>query len=138
MVSVLGIHFACTWMLVGLIWLIQVLAYPQFLRVGAAEFTSYHFSHCLRVGLVIVPLIGIEAISTAWLLYDGHRELPFLISVALIVVIWLSTAAFQAPVHLKLMKGFDAEIIRRLILTNWLRTLAWTARGALVGYMIAA
>jgi hypothetical protein len=132
------VHFAGTWMLVGLIWVIQIIAYPQFLRVGVAEFVRYHFSHCLRVGFLIAPLIAVEAISAAWLLYQGHRERSFLISVALILVIWLSTAVFQAPMHVRLMSGFDAGVIRRLILTNWLRTLAWTARGVLVGYVVAS
>ena len=45
---------------------------------------------------------------------------------------WLCTAVFQAPIHLRLMRGFDAPLIRRLILSNWIRTLAWTARGILV------
>ena len=125
-------------MLVGLIWVMQILAYPQFLRVGKAEFAEYHFAHCWRIGLMVTPLLVIEAMTAAWLLYQGHRELSFLISVGLIFTIWLSTAIIQAPMHTKLMKGADDEIIRRLILTNWLRTLAWTARGVLVTYVVAA
>jgi hypothetical protein len=134
----LGVHLAGTWMLVGLIWVIQIVAYPQFLRVGAAEFTKYHLAHCWRIGILIAPLLAIEAISAAGLLYQGHRERAFLISAGLIPVNWLCTALVQAPMHVKLMNGYDAKIIRRLILSNWLRTLVWTARGVLVGWMIAA
>ncbi len=125
-------------MLVGLIWVIQLLAYPQFLRVGKAEFADYHLAHCWRIGLLITPLLAIEALTAGCLFYQGHREWPFLISVGLMLAIWLCTAVLQAPLHTKLMKGTDAEIIRRLILTNWLRTLAWTARGVLIGYIAIA
>ena len=125
-------HLAVTWMLVGLIWVVQILVYPQFRRVGAAEFRDYHFAHCFRIGLTVAPLLFVEITTAAWLLYEGQRALPFIISTGLIPVVWLCTAAFQAPIHLRLMRGFDAPLIRRLILTNWIRTLAWTARGILV------
>ena len=132
MMLLCNLHLAVTWMLAGLIWVIQVLAYPQFRRVGRAEFAGYHFAHCVRIGLIVAPLLLIEAGTAGWLLFQGRREAAFLVSVGLIPVIWLSTALLQAPLHTKLMHGFDADVIRRLILTNWLRTLAWTARGMLV------
>jgi hypothetical protein len=127
-----SIHLAVTWMLVGLIWVVQILVYPQFRRVAPAEFKDYHFAHCFRIGLIIAPLLFIEIATSAWLLYEGRQTQPFIVSTGLIPVIWLCTAVFQAPIHLRLMRGFDAPLIRRLILTNWIRTLAWTARGILV------
>jgi len=30
------------------------------------------------------------------------------------------------------MRGLDAALVRHVIRTNWIRTLAWTARGFLV------
>ena len=48
----------------------------------------------------------------------------------------MSTALVQARLHTRLMDGYDAETIRRLIRTNWLRTLAWTLRGLLVGAVV--
>ena len=135
MAPALSFHLAATWLLVGLIWSIQLLVYPQFRRVKAEEFIEFHFAHCLRIGLLVAPLLLVEAGTAVLLLRQGQREPPFLISVGLMPVIWLSTAVFQAPLHVKLMSGFDAEIIRRLTTTNWLRTLAWTARGVLVSYV---
>ena len=136
MAPVLGVHLAATWMLVGLIWTIQIVAYPQFLRVGEGEFTRYHLAHCWRIGLLIAPLLAVEAVSAAGLLYQGHREPAFLISVGLMLLNWLSTAIVQAPLHVKLMQGFDAGSIHRLILSNWLRTVSWTVRGVLVGWVV--
>ncbi|WP_397382018.1 hypothetical protein [Prosthecobacter sp.] len=127
-----SIHLAVTWMLVGLIWVVQILVYPQFRRVAPAEFRDYHFAHCFRIGLIVAPLLFVEAATAAWLLYEGRQAQPFIISSGLIPIIWLTTAVFQAPIHTRLGRGFDAPLIRRLILTNWIRTLAWTARGILV------
>jgi len=119
-------------MLVGLIWVIQVVVYPQFLRVDEKEFTRFHFGHCWRIGLLIAPLLVIEVITAALSLYQGHREPAFLISASLIPVNWLSTAIFQAPTHLRLMDGFDTAQVRRLIRSNWVRTMTWTVRGVLL------
>ena len=127
-----SIHLAVTWMLVGLIWVVQILVYPQFRRVAPTEFPDYHFAHCFRIALIVAPLLFAEAASAAWLMYEGRQAQPFIISTGLIPIIWLTTAVFQAPIHTRLTRGFDAPLIRRLILTNWIRTLAWTARGILV------
>jgi hypothetical protein len=131
-------HFASTWMLVGLIWIVQVLVYPQFRRVPPAEFGDYHMAHCWRIGFLVAPLLAVESLSAGWLLLHGRHEWSFLLSIGLIPVIWLSTALLQAPLHTRLMAGFDAEIVRKLILSNWVRTIAWTARGVLLGFAFAA
>lgn len=132
MTLALAIHFAATWMLVGLIWVVQIVVYPQFLRLREHEFIEYHFAHCFRIGLIVAPLLLAEFASAAWLLYQGHRESAFLVSLVLMVANWISTGLLQAPAHTKLMRAFDDPVIRRLIRSNWLRTVSWTARGVLV------
>jgi hypothetical protein len=47
-------------------------------------------------------------------------------------VIWLSTALLQVPRHRALEAGFDPAAHRALVATNWIRTVAWTARGFLL------
>ena len=56
---------------------------------------------------------------------------------ALVVVIWIATLLASVPMHERLARGFDAAAHRRLVRTNWIRTAAWTARGALVLWMLA-
>jgi hypothetical protein len=129
------VHLCSTWTLVGLIWVIQVVVYPQFFRLGAAEFADFHFAHCWRIGTLIAPLLLIEFGTAVWLLVQGRRDGLFELSVGLMVVNTMSTAVFQAPLHVRLMQGFDATTVRRLIATNWVRTLSWTLRGLLVGYL---
>ena len=131
MSSLFLLHLAVTWTLVGLIWVVQILVYPQFLRVPATEFTEYHRSHCFRIGFIVAPLLFTEVATASWLLYQGAST-SFAVSAALIPLIWLSTVVLQAPAHTRLMGGFDEPVIHHLIRTNWFRTLAWTARGVLV------
>ncbi len=52
-------------------------------------------------------------------------------------MIWASTALLQVPRHTALGSGFDRAALSGLVLTNWLRTAAWSVRGALVLWMTA-
>jgi hypothetical protein len=56
---------------------------------------------------------------------------------ALVGVIWLSTALLQVPRHNQLGAGFDAPAHQALVATNWIRTVAWTARAALMLWIVS-
>jgi hypothetical protein len=60
-----------------------------------------------------------------------------LFSLGLLAVNWLSTAAVQVPLHGRLAREYEEQAHRALVRTNWVRTAAWTARGALVAYGLA-
>ena len=54
-------------------------------------------------------------------------------------VVEVSSGAFYGSVFAstaKLSQGADAEVIRTLVATNWVRTLAWTGRAVLAGWML--
>jgi hypothetical protein len=53
-----------------------------------------------------------------------------------VALVWLSTAFVQVPLHARLSAGFDTRAHRRLVATNWVRTLSWTARGLLALWMV--
>ena len=59
-----------------------------------------------------------------------------LLGFVLVVIIWITTVVFSVPCHRRLSKGFDANVLRKLILTNWLRTALWSARSFLALYFI--
>ncbi len=50
----------------------------------------------------------------------------------LVGVIWATTAFASIPAHNTLANGWDTAAHAQLVLTNWIRTLAWIARGVLV------
>lgn len=130
------LHAFITWALIGLIWHVQIVQYPLFLDVGKEAFSRYHIGHCLRISFVVGPLILLELGTAAWLVWSGLNAPLFLGSLGLIAVAWFSTFFFQVPIHNQLtVEGWSEDAIRRLVLTNWLRTWAWTVRGLIVGWM---
>ncbi len=121
----------------GVIWFVQVVHYPLFLQVGAEHFPAYEAAHANRTTWVVAPLMLLELGSALALLVPRWR--PVEVSAAgawvgalLVGVLWFSTAFVQVPLHNRLHAGYSADIIRRLVATNWVRTAAWTARAALV------
>jgi hypothetical protein len=51
-------------------------------------------------------------------------------------MIWASTIFLQVPCHNRLLSGFDLDTYRRLVNTNWIRTLLWSLRGAVLVYVL--
>ncbi|MFN2371124.1 MAG: hypothetical protein ABR506_08230 [Candidatus Krumholzibacteriia bacterium] len=138
------IQAAATWALVGLIWTIQVVHYPLFAGVGREGYPAWQRAHMIRITAVVGPLMAVEAaasVFTVVAILRGNRAdlLPLAAAaLALLAAIWLVTALVQAPIHGRLTAGFDPALHRRLVRTNWLRTLAWTVRGGLVLLMLAS
>lgn len=128
------VHLASTLFMVGLIWFVQVVHYPLFSRVGTSEFPTYEQSHTSRTTWVVFPPMILE-LATAILLLRYRPTavplLPCLAGLALLLLIWLSTAFLQVPCHTALSVRYDPAVHRRLVATNTLRTLAWTLRGLL-------
>ena len=124
-------HAALTLVLCGLIWTIQVVHYPLFARVGADRYVAYQAGHGTRITALVAPLMLAEVGTAGVLVYLSPGTLTWL-GAALLAVVWLSTALFQVPQHARLEHGFDAAAHRRLVATNWVRTMAWTARGLVV------
>lgn len=121
--------------LVGLIWFVQVVAYPQFARVDASSFPAYHAAHSALISYLVAPLMVVEL--GACLLMVAARppsvSVPVAIAgLALCALAWGVTGLVSVPLHATLGHGFDASAHARLLSSNWLRTLAWSCRGALL------
>jgi len=124
-------------LMTGIIWQVQLLTYPQFLKITAADFVAYHRSHTKRMGWVVGPPMLAElglALLTAWLLPSAHSYG----ALALVIAVWLTTALVQIPLHNRLARGYDDSAIRKLITTNWLRTFLWSARTVLLFCIVSA
>jgi sugar (pentulose or hexulose) kinase len=57
-------------------------------------------------------------------------------TLGLLVLIWASTFWLQVPQHLRLSERYDSYAQQLLVQTNWIRTLAWTARGFLLAWAL--
>jgi hypothetical protein len=137
--TLLYLHLASTLIMVGVIWVIQLVHYPLFELVGRDNFVAYERSHTVRIGLIVMPTMLIEAATAIGLLVllDGERGGVALIGAILLALIWSSTALLQVPCHERLAVRFDDGAWRRLVRTNWIRTVAWSARGVLAVAMIS-
>jgi hypothetical protein len=136
MISLLVFHATVTWALLGLIWTVQSVHYPLFDDVGRQEFSAYHQRHMARITWVVGPLMLAEVGSAGLLVCFGERSPYFLLSLAALAVIWVSTIAFQIPLHEKLTERHSSHTVGQLIRSNWWRTVAWTVRGLCVAAML--
>ncbi len=123
----------------GLIWMVQIVHYPLFAEVGMEQFPQYARKHQFLTSIVVGPPMLTEALSSmllAWYLPPGTSLSMVIAGFLMVIGIWVSTALIQVPCHEKLEEGFTKTIHRRLVLSNWFRTVSWTARGALVIWML--
>lgn len=129
--SVEIVHLIATAFMAGLIVFVQVVHYPLMGQVGSSEFTAYETAHTVRTGWVVIPPMVLELATAVWILFAAPGESSRGLAIAgaaLLAVIWISTAILQAPAHGRLVHGFDEVVHRRLVSTNWIRTVAWLAR----------
>jgi len=136
-----AVHLVSTVFMAGVIVFVQVVHYPLMARVGASDFVDYERSHTVRTGWVVGPPMMAELGAAVWLvlLPPSPAATPVTYGgLGLLGVIWVSTALLQAPAHGRLVKGFDTTVHRRLVQTNWIRTVAWLARVPLAVLILVA
>lgn len=133
------LNLIATWYMVGLIWMVQVVHYNLFDRVGEEQFLQYEADH----SRLITPIVGIpmlvEIVTAVALLLSPTKLLPQWAAwtgLAFVIVIWLSTAFIQVPCHQQLSTAFSSDVCRRLVASNWIRTVLWSGRGLLLAYFL--
>jgi hypothetical protein len=139
--ALLFTHAAATWFMVGVIWFVQIVHYPLFAEVSRDATAPYAYEHQRRTGWVVGPVMLVEMASAilVTLFRPAGLHLPIVLAgLFLLAVVWISTFALQIPIFAKLLIGFDESLHRRLVRTNWIRTVAWTARGAVAWWMLVA
>ena len=121
------IHLISTSLMVGIIWVIQVVHYPSFHFIGNSRYISFQKFHMERISYIVIPVMLVESISGFLLIYDELNPI-LLTSMVLLLSIWMLTAFFFSSLHQKLVSGYEEETIRKLVKINWIRTLLWTLR----------
>lgn len=124
------VHAFTTFAMTGLIWFVQIVHYPMLARYPAEGFHKIAREHCDRTGFVVAPLMLVEVATAGLLLLAGWRQPLFLVSLGVLALIWASTAFVQVPLHRRLLQGRDDRALKRLVTTNGVRTLGWSARSA--------
>ncbi|MBD2770267.1 hypothetical protein IC235_20465 [Hymenobacter sp. BT664] len=133
------LNFATAAYLTGLIWTVQVVHYPGFGLVPKEAWAAFHAAHTRRMSQVVLVPMVVELGLALWLAWAGRAALPSGVgwwSLVLVLLIWAATFFISVPFHNRLAQGYDYIAIDGLVRTNWLRTLAWTARLVLLGWIL--
>jgi hypothetical protein len=139
MIGLLAIQFVATWFMVGLIWTIQIVHYPLFPFVGEASFPRYEEEHTRRMGWLLAIPAPVEVATAAALVFVRPSDVSLVLVLAagaVLAVLWVTTALVHVPLHRELADDPSTRAMRRLVATNWVRTIGWTGRGGLVILMV--
>lgn len=123
-------HMTSTLVLVGIIWTVQIVHYPLMAHVGEDRFIAYEAAHSPRMAAVVMIPWSVQGLTTLGLLLARPPGVSNTLLVAAAIaatVPVLATIGASVPAHVALGSGFDAQVHRRLVRTNWFRTVAWTA-----------
>ncbi len=127
-----------TGIMIGVIWIVQLVHYPLFASVGPGEFIAYHRDHVRLITYIVGPAMLVELGGAVYLLANPIAPIPrwaILLGLGLIGVAWLTTVFASVPMHDQLSMGFVEDAHQKLVATNWIRTLAWSGRGVLLFWM---
>jgi hypothetical protein len=118
----------------GLIWVVQLTHYPLMRFVERERFAEFGARHTSSISFAVMPGMLLELASLCLLLFL-KQDVLILLSAALLILIWVTTFLVSVPCHTKLAKGFDTGAHSRLVSTNWIRTIGWTARTIILTYL---
>ena len=132
------IHLIATSVMVGVIWIIQLVHYPSFHFIELKQYTTFQRFHMSRISYVVIPAMLTELFTLILIVISMDQiDTLVLASAILLIFIWLITAVFFSGVHQKLTLGYDQTVVDKLVKLNWGRTLMWTLRLLLISiYML--
>lgn len=128
------VHFASCAFMAGVIWFVQIVHYPL-MRHVTDRWSEFEIAHQNRTTFVVAPVMFLEALSTMMLWIERPGDTLRIASVVTLSAVVLSTFAVQVPIHAALSRGFQENLHRRLVRTNFIRALLWTTR-SIIGVLI--
>ena len=136
---VLLVNFVATAAMTGVIWFVQWVHYPLLATVSVEHAVETAIDHQRRTGQVLAIPMALEGVTTLWLLASRPDVvsliLPWLGAVLLAVALG-STVFVSVPLHAKMVTNPTVDVGRRLVVTNWPRTIAWSARAVVCAVML--
>lgn len=88
--------------------------------------------HKQRISLIVVPLMLAELISSGILAFGGGTAgMLNLWGLLVVLAVWGVTFLVQVPLHGQLSDGFEPNAARRLVRSNWIRTVLWTLKSGI-------
>ena len=128
------VHFLSTSLMVGIIWVIQLLHYPTFHFIKESNYVEFQHFHMQRISFIVVPAMILELLSAFMLVYYIRSNL-LTVCLIILLVIWLITFVFFTKLHQSLLGGYDKIIVDKLVQINWARTVLWSLRLIILIYI---
>ena len=126
MIAIPELHSLVDFGMCVVLWLVQLVIYPSFLRVDSNDLLAWHKAYTFRVSFVILPLMfGQLALSILSVLEDPSN-LEW-VAFVFVLVCWILTFFVSVPLHRKIEQNdITRETRQKLITTNWPRTILWS------------
>ena len=123
----LEVNFLSTSLMVGVIWVIQLLHYPSFHFINDKKYIEFQNFHIQRISFFVIPTMLVELASALLLAYFFRSSLTIIL-LAFLLGVWAITFIFFTNMHQKLTNGYNHSIVDRLIQINLSRTILWSLR----------
>ena len=123
----------------GIAWTIHGVHYPLFVHVADDRWGAFHAEHSRRITRVVGVPWAVEGLTTAALLVArpaGVAWWPIAVIALCAATTVVATITLAIPVHQRLAAGPDVNLVRRLVATGLVRTLAWTADGVITAFVV--
>lgn len=130
---------AATLVMVGVIWFVQHVHYPLLATFSVDTASNVAIDHQRRTGHVVAVPMAVEGATTLALLVsrpDGVSVVWPWVGAVFLAVALGSTVLLSVPLHSRMATDPQPDTGRRLVVTNWPRTVAWSARGAVCIVMV--
>jgi hypothetical protein len=132
-------NFVATCLMAGVIWFVQWVHYPLLAKVPVDRAVETASEHQRRTGQVLAIPMAVEGFTTLGLLIIRPESVqifwPWFGAVLLAVALG-STVFVSVPLHAKMATNPTSDVGRRLVVTNWPRTIAWSLRAVVCSVMI--
>ena len=132
-------NFVAATVMTGVIWFVQWVHYPLLASVPVDRAVETAIQHQRSTGQVLAIPMAVEGFTTLGLLISRPEGVQIIwpwIGAVLLAVALGSTVILSVPLHAKMVANPTAEVGRRLVVTNWPRTIAWSARAVVCTVML--
>ena len=128
-------HLIFSAIMVGVIWVIQLVHYPSFHFIDKDIYDSFQKFHMNKISIIVIPVMILELATGFLLLIGNSKNILIIISFGILILIWVITGLFFSDAHGKLISGYNELIVNKLVSMNWIRTALWTFKMILLLYL---
>ena len=109
-----------------LIWIVQLVIYPSFQFMSTEKLLLWHVKYTERMTWIAGPLILLQTTIVSMQIVQETSAVHIL-SASVVGVTWILTYFVSIPLHRTISQhGASPVVIKKLVHTNWYRTICWS------------